>query len=509
MGAEAISNKRLVKNTFILYIRMAVVLLISLYTSRLVLKALGISDFGLFGVIGGVIGLFAFLQSSLSKATQRFVNVEMVKEDGHLKEVFRTSWTVHLIIVIFILLLVETIGLWFLNAKINIPEGREFAANILFQVTVLSLCLSVLQTPLSACVIAHEDMSFFAVISIIEAFLKLGIAFVIINSESDRLILYGILLLGISFFNILAYFSYCRRKYIEISVRPYYNKEMFMKVSNFVGWTLVGQVAIVLCTQGTSVLINMFHSVIANAALNVGNQVSNAVTNLTSNFQMAFTPQITKSYAEGKYLELKKLVFTTSKISFFLLFVVSLPICLNINFILEIWLEEVPIHSGIFCVLLIVNNIINALSAPLNFSILATGRIKWFQIVTSVFYLVDILIVYVLFKIGLSPATALWVKVGVMFLILLVRLFYAHREISEIKIISYIREVIAPLTIVALICSVVGMLASYYFNTIIIRIVLTICIFIFSVILFWIVALDNNQRTSIVNLIKTKYVRKK
>ena len=507
MGTESTSNKRLVKNTFILYIRMAVVLVISLYTSRLVLIALGISDFGLFGVIGGVIGLFAFLQSSLSKATQRFINVEMVKENGLLKEVFRTSWTVHLIIVLIIVVLVETIGLWFLNAKINIPEGREFAANIIFQTTVFSLCLSVLQTPFSACVIAHEDMPFFAVVSVIEAFLKLGIAYLIINTESDRLILYGLLLLGVSFINTIAYLWYCFHKYSETSIRPLYNKEMFMNISNYVGWTLVGQVAIVICTQGTSVLVNMFHSVIANAALTVGNQVSNAVTNLTSNFQMAFNPQITKSYAEGKYFELKNLVFMTSKISFCLLFVVALPICMNITFILHIWLEEVPINADIFCVLLLVNNIINALSAPLNFSVLATGRIKWFQIVTSLFYMLDIVIVYFLFLIGLPAATALWVKVVVMFLILIIRLYYAHREIPDLGLIAYLKEVLFPIIFISVICSLLGLFVTNYFSNFAFRLLLTMAVFIASIIMIWFIALDNNQRKTIIYLIKTKYVK--
>lgn len=507
--SSATSNRRIAKNTLVLYIRMAIVLVISLYTSRIVLKALGISDFGLFGVIGGVIGLFAFLQSSLSKATQRFINVEMVSVDGKLKEVFRTSWTVHLLIIVAIIILAETIGLWFLNDKINIPEGREFAANVVYQTTVVSLCLSVLQTPFSANIIAHEDMTFFAIISVLEAALKLGIAFIILVSSKDHLIIYGFLIMGVSLLNAIAYYLYCKKKYNETSIKPYYNKEWFKSISGFVGWTLVGQVAIVACTQGTSILVNMFHSVIANAALTVGNQVSNAVTNLSSNFQMAFNPQITKSYAENSFDSLKNLVFMTSKISYCLLFVVALPICLNIEFVLDIWLEEVPENAGIFCVLLLINNIINALSAPLNFSVLSSGRIKWFQIVTSIFYLSDIIIVYGLFMVGFPAATAMWVKVIMMVGILFVRLYFAHREIPVIDFSSYLREVLIPLGLMSIVCILIGVLLSCFFSNIFWRLLYTSIVFFATIFLIWLVALNKNQRESVRILIKNRYARNK
>lgn len=502
MVASSANNKLIVKNTIVLYARMVVVLLISLFTSRIVLKALGVEDFGLFGVIGGLIGLFAFLQSSLSKATQRFLNVEMVAENGSLKDVFRTSWTIHLLIVLVIIVLAETIGLLFLNSKINIPQGREFAAGVIFQTTVISLCLSVLQTPFNASVVAHEDMTFFAIVSIAETILKLVIAYMILKTSYNHLIVYGILLTIVSLLSFSAYYLYCSRKYKEISILPLYNKQRFGEVFGFVSWTLVGQIAIVGCTQGTSVLMNMFHSVIANAALTVGNQVSNAVTNLSSNFQMAFNPQITKLYAEHENNELKKLVFTTSKISFCLLFVVSLPLCLNIDFILDIWLDKVPKFSNIFCVLLIANNIINALSAPLNFCVLSSGNIKWFQIVTAAFYLTDIAIVYILFKNGYPPVTALWVKVVIMFAILLVRLFFANRVIPEIDLVSYSKSILLPLGFVTAISTFLGLLLAGYFNTLFIRLTLTTFVFLVSLFLIWFFALNKEQRIYIKKLIK-------
>lgn len=503
-------TRTIAKNTLMLYARMVVVMLITLYTSRIVLKALGVDDFGLYGVIGGVVGLFAFLKISMGKATQRFLNVEMVAEGGDLKKVFRTSMTIHFLIAIVILVLAETIGLWFLNAKINIPEGREFAANVIYQTTIVSLCMSMIVTPFYADITAHEKMTFFAIISVVDAFLKLLIAFLILNDHGDRLILYGLLMMGISLINVVLYYLYCKRQFFEISLRPCYDRERFKSIFGFVGWTLLGQVAIIGCNHGNGILVNMFHSVAANAAMSIGSQVSHAVTNLSSNFQTAFNPQITKSYAEGNYSYLQSLVFTTSKISYCLLFVVMLPVAVNIDFILDLWLDKVPDLSNIFCVLFMANSIINALSAPLNFSVMASGKIKWFQIVTAIVYLSDLVILYSLFSMGLPPATALWVKVGIMVVILFVRLYYAHREINCIDFGSYIKNVLIPLTVMSM-CSIVIALALHpLFTNLSMRFILTMVIILANLLLMWFVALNHNQRKSLIGIIqkrKNKYVR--
>ena len=500
----ASSTKRIAKNTIVLYLRMIIVLLMSLYTSRLVLQALGVDDFGLFGVIGGVVGLFSFFKTSMAKATQRFLNVEMVAEGGDLKTVFRTSLTIHALIAIIIIVLAETIGLWFLNAKVNIPEGREFAANIIYQTTIISVCFSILEVPFSADIIAHERMGFFAIVSVLDAFLKLGIAFLLLYDEGDRLILYGFLTMAVSLINVLLYFFYCKRVFSEICLRPCFDKQRFADIFSFVGWTLIGQMAVVGCNQGNSVLVNMFHSVAANAAMTVGHQVSNAVTNLSSNFQTAFNPQITKSYAEKDYVYLKFLVFTTSKISYSLLFVAALPIAFNIDFILDIWLDKVPELSNIFCILFMANSIINALSAPLNFCVLASGRIKWFQIVTAVVYLSDLLILYGLFQLGFPPETAMWVKVGIMVIILFVRLYYAHKEIECINFSAYLNQVLLPLTIMTVLSTAIGYGLQLFFNNLVLRVLLTVVMMFANVILIWFIALTKNQRNSVVNIIRKR-----
>lgn len=498
------NTKRIAKNTIVLYIRMIVVLIITLYTSRVVLKALGVDDFGLYGVIGGVVGLFAFFKTSMGKATQRFLNIEMVKEGGDLLKVFRTSMTIHFLIALAILVLAETVGLWFLNAKINIPEGREFAANIIYQTTIVSLCLTMIEIPLSADIVAHENMTFFAIVGVLDAILKLCIALGISSSGGDRLIFYGFLMMAVALINLVLYYLYCKHKFYEISLKPCFDRNLFKEIFSFVGWTLVGQFAIVGCNHGNTILVNMFHSVAANAAMSVGNQVSHAVTNLSSNFQTAFNPQITKSYAEKDFNYLRFLVFTTSKISYCILFIVALPIVANINFVLDLWLDTVPDLSNIFCILCLANSIINALSAPLNFSVLASGNIKWFQIVTALVYLSDLVILYLLFKMGLPPATAMWVKLGIMVAILFVRLYYAHREIDCIDFRSYTKQVLFPLGLMTVLSVVVALALMPLFATLFRRILFTSIIVLANMAFIWFIALGKSERNALLNVIKNK-----
>ena len=498
------NTKRIAKNTVVLYIRMIVVMLISLYTSRIVLQALGVDDFGLYGVIGGVVGLFAFFKRSMEKATQRFLNVEMVAQDGDLRTVFRTSWTIHILLSILILLFAETIGLWFLNYKVNIPEGREIAANIIYQTTIISLCLSMLIVPFSANIIAHEKMTFFAFVSVIDAVLKLTIAILILKSGGDRLVLYGILMMSITFLNFVLYLIYCYKLFPETSLLLSFDRTRFKDIFSFVGWTFLGQIAVVGCNQGNTILVNMFHSVAANAAMAVGSQVSHAVTNLSSNFQTAFNPQITKSYAEGNFDYLRFLVFTTSKISFCLLFVVALPLSINIDFVLDLWLKDVPYLSNIFCVLFLVNSIVNALSAPLNFSVLASGRIKWFQIITSIVYMLDLVILYLLFVLGLPPATALWVKIGIMVVVLFVRLYFAHKEIPCIDLKNYMSQVLLPLMFMSIGSILFALLLMPFFYDLAYRLLLTTAIILFNFTLIWFVALTKQQRQAFLNIINRK-----
>lgn len=457
-------TNRLAKNTFILYIRSFVVMLIALYTSRVFLKALGVEDYGLYNVVGGVVTLFAFLRTSLSKSTQRFLNVAMASFDNRTRDVFKVSMTIHLGIAIIVILLAETLGLWFLNTHINIPEGRLFAANVIYQTSVISLLETIIVVPYTASIIAHEDMKFFALVSILDAILKLVIAFLLPYASWDRLIVYGILLTSVNIVNLFLFVGYCRKKFAEARFGMLFDKALLKEMTGYTSWTVVGYTSIVITTQGSNILMNMFHSVIANAAMGVANQVNHAFTTFTSSFQTAFNPQITKSFAVKDHDYLRFLTYTTSKFSYFLLLALSMPIMFNIEVVLDFWLDEVPMYSSIFCILILVDNMLNVLSTPFNYVVLSSNKIRNFQIVTSVIYLLNLVILYPLYLMGLPAVTALWTKIVLMIFVLFMRIYYTHKEVVSITYRSFISEVLLPILIVTSISVCLAMIVVRFFD---------------------------------------------
>lgn len=490
-------TKRIAKNTVILYMRSIIVMLLTLYISRIVLKALGVEDYGLYNVVGGVVSLFAFLRTSLTKSTQRFLNVEMTKHDGRLLDVFQASITIHFFVALVVAILAETIGVWFLNTYICVPVGREWASNLIFQSTVLSLLIAIISVPYTATIIAHEKMTFFALVSIVDAVLKLLIAILISFDCGDKLVIYGYLLMSVNVLNLLMYVVYCNLKFQETKFKLRYDKSLCKDMLGYTSWTIVGQAAIIGTNQGNNILMNMFHSVTANAAMGVAQQVNGAVVTLTSNFQTAFNPQITKSYAAKDFSYLQRLVYTTSKISFFLLFIATLPIAFNIELILKMWLDVVPCYSGDFCILVLCNSILNALSAPLNFTVLSSGKIKWFQIVTSLVYLSDLLILYPLFLMGYPPITAQFVKVATMLVVLGVRIYYAHKEVECIDLISYVRGVLFPIFVATSLSLMLGFVLFCHAKEFSEILLSSFILFIFSVISAYYIGLTKSQRESL------------
>lgn len=503
-------SKRIAKNTVMLYVRSLIVMIISLYTSRVILHALGVEDYGLYNVIGGVVGLFAFLRTSMTKSTQRFLNVEMAKPDGRLSETFRVSFSIHFVISLVALLLAETLGLWFLNNYIQIPEGREFAANIVYQSTVFSLVFTILSVPFNACIIAHEKMGYFAAVSIADSILKLLICYLIMIDGMDRLILYGWLMMLINLINFFLYAIYCLSKYSETSFQFLFHKGLVKEMLGYTTWTLLGQIAIIGTNQGNNVLVNMFHSVTANASMGIAHQINSAIVSLTSNFQTAFNPQITKSYAARDYDYLRFLVYSTSKISYFLLFFVSIPIIFNIGDILNIWLTKAPLYADEFCVLIIINSILNALSAPLNFSVLSSGNIKWFQIVTSIVYLSDLFFVYIFFSLGFPPVYALYVKVSIMVVILFVRLNFAHKIVASIDYYSYFKVVLKRIAIVTVLSVIIGIISLNILADIPYGGVLSTAVLVTTnVFLILYIGLTTSERNMLFNIFKGKLKKSK
>lgn len=502
MHDQAENNKRIFKNTIILYVRMILVLLISLYTSRVILKALGVDDFGLYNVVGGVVGLLSFFNVTMARSTQRFLNVSMVEGEESLGDVFASSITVHVLFAALFLIIGETIGLWFLNNYISIPSGREIAANIVYQTSVVSFCISIVTIPYNAAVIAYERMSFMAIVSIIEAILKLCIALFLCFSPTDRLVLYGFLLLGVTVFDLIFYYLFCRKNFRVLRFRFSFDGNRLKKMFSFVSWTLLGESAQVGCNQGNVILVNMFHSLATNAAMGIGGQINTAIYSLTSNFQTAFNPQITKSFAEGNSDYLKKIVYTTSKISFCILFVVALPVSFNIDWILEIWLDEVPVLTNTFAILFLVNALLNAISGPFHFVVLSSGNIRNFQILSSFFYLIDLPITFYLFKMGLPAPTVLWVKIGTMVAIVIVRILFATRLVPSINALTYCRKVIMPLLFTFIVCVSLAFVLDSYATNILIRLAFTFIIESVCLILLWCGCFEKSERSLLLEYLK-------
>lgn len=502
------NTKRIAKNTIVLYIRMIVIMIITLYTSRVVLKALGFEDYGLYNVIGGVVALMSFLKSSMSESTQRFLSYEMGKGNkDNLKNVFSVCLTTHFLIALLLLVLAETIGLWFLNSQINIPEGRETAANWIYQFSVVSLCISIISVPFSADIISHEQMGFFAFLTILDALLKLGFSFAIMFAGFDRLIFYGFLMMLVPIINIALNWIYCHRKHPETHYSFFWDKDSFKKIFSFSGWTIWGQLAIVGSNQGTNILVNIFHSVTANAAMGVGQQVNHAVTGLISNFQTAFKPQITKSYAAGDYKYLTTLTNYAAKISFYLFFIVSLPLLLNIDFILDMWLDKVPEYANLFCAIFIIASAFNAMSAPLYMNIFSTGRIRGYQIAMSVAYILELLLVYAIFKMGFSVVTGVAMKAVLNFIVIFIRMAYAHKEVESFSGWNYMKNVFFPLILSVIVTLGVAFPLFHYMHGTWQIIGATILSFAISLITACFIGLNQNERKSILRII-TNHLKK-
>ena len=315
------NNKRVAKNTLFLYFRMILIMLVTLYTSRVVLSELGIKDYGIYNVVGGVVMMFSFLIYCMTSSTQRFITFELGKGDiQKLKDVFAASLNIHIMIALTVVVVAETIGLWFVNEKLVIPLDRITAANWVYQFSILAFCVNIIQVPYNAILIAYEKMNVYAYISILEAFLKLGIAYLLVVLSSDKLIVYGILVFFVQLIVSLIYQIYCKRKYNESKFRLFWNKSLYTQMAGFAGWNLLGSIAWLVRDQGINIVLNLFFGPIINAARSIASQVSNAVMGFISNFQVALNPQITKNYAIGNIQEMEKLSYLGLKFSFILLF---------------------------------------------------------------------------------------------------------------------------------------------------------------------------------------------
>lgn len=447
-------NKRIAKNTIFMYIRMAITMCIGLYTSRAVLQALGVEDFGLYNVIGGIVSMFIILNNAMVNTTSRFITVYLAKDDElQTCRIFNMVSFVHIVIAILVVLFAETIGLWYLENKLVVPEGRMFAAHWLYQLSILSAVFSILYVPYNAAIVAHEKMGVFAFIQIADSLLKLIIVLLLAYSPIDKLIFYATLLTILSIADLCVYFIYCKRHFAETKIMFYWNNSVFKEMMGFAGWAVVGNFSNFFYTQGINLLLNAFCGPAANAARGIAVQVEGVVRQFAGNVQMAINPQIIKSYTSRDIERTYTLIFASSKYCFYLLFIVSLPIIVETEFILNKWLGVVPEHTVNFVRLILIISMMDAYINPLYTANLASGKLKLYNLsVCSVSY-GFMFITFGAIKYTHIPESVficLWVStiIGV-----LIRIIVLHKQIG-LEPICFLKKVLLRSVVVVILSSI-------------------------------------------------------
>lgn len=478
-----VDSRRLAKNAVYLYARTFVIMLVTLYTSRTVLQVLGESDYGVYNVVGGITLMFTFVTAALTSATQRFLNYEIGKGNKKtVTDVFCMSMNIFVIFAVVVVVLGETIGIWFLNTKLNIPEDRMTAARFVYQFSILTSIITLIRIPYNASIIAYEKMSFYAYISIAEALLKLGMVYVLLTSDIDSLILYSILLVVVALIIFFGYFIYSVKKFDTCKYELYWDEKTSKQLLSFSSWSILGSIAHLAANQGVCFVLNIFCGVVINAALGIANQVFIAVISFVSGFQTAFNPQLVKSYASGNRGDFYQLIYRSSRLSFFLMLIPAIPLFFWCKEILHLWLTNVPDFTVEFTQMTILYGMIDSLSNPLWTSIQATGKVKFYQSWVSIVILLNLPIAYVLLNMGFSPVLVLISKVFINVCLYLGRLFHLS-ALTGLSLIRYLKEVSIKLVFVfglSLIYPVVSNNHSCYVMQIIISIIvssLIVCFF--------------------------------
>lgn len=487
---QTINNKRIAKNTLFLYFRMIVVMGIGLYTVRAILDILGVVDYGIYNVVGGVVSMFAFLNGTLSTSSQRYFSIELAKGDfKKLNQWFCLNITAFSFFIIIFLIIAETIGLWFVNTQMTIPEERLFAANVVYQLSIISFCINFFAVPYNALIIAHEKMSAFAYISIIEALLKLGIVFVLSIITWDKLIVYGVLMFLTACGITSSYIIYNRINFKESKYHPYWNKEEFKELMSFSGWHFAGTFSVTVRSQGINILINLFFNPAVNAARAVSFQIYHAVAQFSNNFFTAVKPQIYKSYAAGDQEGLYKLIMRSTIMCTFLISLLIFPILANTSYIMGLWLKEIPDYAIVFTQLILINGLIDSTNGPTIAAALATGKIKRYQQVVSFLIILNLPISYIALKMGADPTATVEVSIMLSLITAIARAYMLRPMIgfpftryvllfSKLIIASLVIWVIIYFTVVDIATSITALMG---WSTLVILLVVTVYVlFVFS-----------------------------
>lgn len=499
-------NKRIARNTAFLYVRMIFVLLVSLYTTRVVLHVLGVVDYGINNVVAGFVSMFAFLNTSMTNGIQRYYNFKLGSEGADsLTRVYNMALIIQVGLAIIILILLESFGIWYLGRKMVIPGDRIVAARWIFQFSVVSLVLLVLQIPYSAAIMAHEKMDYYAFVSIFDAIARLGIAFIIPYVSQDKLIAYGFLVFLVSIANFAFYFGYAKVKFKEIRVERGIDKVLLKSMVSFSGWNVFGTFAYMMKSQGLNVLLNAFFGPVVNAARGVSNMIMGAINGFSSNIVVSFRPQLVQSYAADDTERVRKMFFSLSKISYLLLYSISVPLVIEISYILHLWLgEDVPDYTIPFTILVLVNMVVSSLHAPLTQVVHAVGKMKTYQLTIS-FIICSILPISWLFlKYKADPTVVYWVSLVVTIVNQVVCLFIV-RSIFPFSIRDYLRRVIFPCAIFTIICPVFPYLPHCFMPESFGRLLIVLAVTVLSAtLLIYFLILDERERSVVRSFIKRK-----
>jgi len=508
METESQKNKRIAKNTIFLYLRMAFSMLVALYTSRVILNALGEDDYGIYGVVGGIVVFFNIIQGSLNAAISRFITFELGKGDSdRLSRVFSTSVNIQVLMSVIFLVFAEVIGVWFLEYKMNIPEGRMYAAHWVLQCSILSFVVGLLSVPYNATIIAHEHMGAFAYLSILSTFLNLGVALIINYVSFDKLIFYAFCIVGINVLMRIIYGIYCKLHFQEATWHFVKDKALVKEMAGFAGWNFLGASSGVLLGQGVNILMNIFFGVAVNAARSIASQVDNAIYLLVNNFTMALNPQITKSYASEDLSYMHSLVCKGAKYSFFIMLIPSLPILLETPKILELWLKQVPDYTVVFTRLTILISLNAVLSQTLITSMLATGDIKKYQIIVGGLNLSVFPLAYIAFKLGLPPYSSYVIQFVVYGIELAARVILLKGMI-KLPIRKYINEVLFRVLLVVFFAALLPIIITNSMQENLIRlfVVTGVCVLCtFSSI--YLLGLSKEERIWVNGKLKNAFVR--
>lgn len=505
------SNKKIAKNTIYLYLRMMFMMAVTLYTSRVNLQALGINDTGIYQIIGGVVAAFGFLNSSLSGATSRFLTFELGKGDQpSLNRTFATALNIHIGLAVVIFIIAETIGLWFLENKLVIPEERMNAARIVYQLSIFSCMFSITQVPYGASLISHEKMGVFAYFAVLDALLKLLICYLLFVTPFDRLVTYAILVFVVTVFMQMIYRLYCMRHFEECHFKLIKDKSILRPMLSFSLWDLFGNFGVMMRNEGVNIVLNLFFGPAINAACGFSNNIQSAIRGFSDNFMIAVRPPVVKSYSINDIRKMESLMINASKFSFCLMILLSTPFFFESTFIINLWLKTPPAYTDAFCVVALSINVVRVMFSPLMFGIHATGKIKYMSIVNGSMLFLIVPISYVLLRMGASPIVPFVVDFFMMLLLAVSQLYFTKKNIPEFSIPRYLKQSTVP----CLIIGVTVILLTFFVKELLgedsfVRL-FEICMVstLLTGLMTYMVALNKENRQNVLLLIKNKIHRK-